>query len=199
MIEIDDKIISAEVVMSKFCCDIAACHGECCVEGNAGAPLDEGEDELLRTHYDHYKQYMTLEGITAIEEQGFAIVDFEGDLTTPLVGDAQCAYTIKEGNSTWCAIEKAYRRGECPINKPISCHLYPIRLAKFSNGTTGLQYHRWSICRSAEICGAKKGVRVFEAVREAIERRFGAEFYEQLTEVAQYIDKEDELHAHSNR
>lgn len=199
MIEIDDKIIASDVITSKFCCDISACRGECCVEGNAGAPLEDGEDDLLRSHYDYYKQYMTADGIRAIEEQGFAIRDYDNDLTTPLVNDAECAYAIQEGNSTWCAIEKAYRAGQCAINKPISCHLYPIRLTKLSNGMTGLQYHRWKICRSAEICGAQKGVRIFEAVREAIERKFGPEFYEQLTEVAQYIEKEDELHSTTNR
>lgn len=199
MIEIDDKIIATDVITAKFCCDITACAGECCVDGNAGAPLEDGEDDLLCAHYDYYKQYMTAEGVAAIEEQGFAINDYDGDLTTPLVGDAECAYAIREGAATWCAIEKAYRRGECSINKPISCHLYPIRLAKLNNGMTGLQYHRWKICRSAEICGAKNGVRVFEAVREAIERKFGTEFYEQLAEVALYIEKEDELHASSNR
>lgn len=199
MIEIDDKIVSVDVVTARFCCDIAACAGECCVEGNAGAPLQGDEAEQYQEHFESYRPYLTVEGLAAIEQQGFAVIDYDGDLTTPLVGDAQCAYAIKEGRATWCAIEKAYRNGQCKVNKPISCHLYPIREVKFQNGTYGLHYHRWSVCEAAEVLGARRGVRVFEAVGEAICRRFGQEFYEQLKEAAQYIDKEDELHSHYNR
>ncbi len=199
MIEIDDKIIATDVITSRFCCDIAACKGECCVEGNAGAPLELSEMEEYEEHFDTYKKYMTEAGVKALEEQGFGIMDFEGDLTTPLIEDRECAYVIDENGSTWCAIEKAYRAGECPVNKPISCHLYPIRLTTLRNGMTGLQYHRWSICRAAEILGAKSGVRVFEAVKDAIIRRFGENFYQQLSEVAEYIEKENELHTNSNR
>ncbi len=199
MIEIDDKIISTDVITAKFCCDVAACKGECCVEGNAGAPLELSEAEEYEEHFDSYKQYMTPEGLKVIEDEGFAVVDYDGDLTTPLVNDAECAYAIKENGATWCAIEKAFRRGECAVNKPISCHLYPIRLVQLNNGTTGLQYHRWSVCRSAEINGAKCGKRVYQNVKEALIRRFGEEFYQQLEEVAEYIDKEDELHATQNK
>ncbi len=199
MIEIDDKIIATDVITSRFCCDIEACKGICCVEGNAGAPLELTEMEEYEEHFETYKPYMTEKGIQAIEEQGFGIMDFEGDLTTPLIDDAECAYVISENGNTWCAIEKAYREGKCPVNKPISCHLYPIRLTQLSNGTTGLQYHRWNVCRMAEIKGAKCGMRVFEAVKDAIIRRFGNDFYDQLTEVAEYIDRENELHTKSNR
>lgn len=195
MIEIDDKIIATEVVTARFCCDVALCKGECCVEGNSGAPIELLEAEQYEEHYDSYKKYLTPEGIEAIGSEGFAVMDYDGELTTPLVGEAQCAYCTIEANSTWCAIEKAYRAGECPVNKPISCHLYPIRLTHLKNGVTGLQYHRWSVCRSAEIKGAQCGRRVFENVKEAIIRRFGEDFYAQLEEVAEYIDKENELHA----
>ncbi len=199
MIEIDDKIISHDVITAHFCCDIAACKGQCCVDGNAGAPLELTEMEEYEEYFNAYKEYLTPEGITSLEEQGFGIMDFEGDLTTPLIADAECAYVTRDGNSVWCAIERAYREGKCPVNKPISCHLYPIRLTEFRNGTVGLQYHRWNICRAAEMLGASKKVRVFEAVKDAIIRRFGEDFYDQLTEVAQYIEKENELHSLSNR
>ncbi len=196
MIEIDDKIIATEVITGYFCCDLDVCGGACCVEGNSGAPLLEEEMEGYDSNYQSYKPYMTCEGVEAIDQQGFGVVDYEGDLTTPLLngqGDQPCAYVINEDGMVWCAIEKAYRKGECSVNKPISCHLYPIRLAKLKNGMTGLQYNRWSICQGAEKMGKEKGVRVFQAVKDALVREFGEDFYLQLQEVADYIDKENEL------
>ena len=140
MIEIDDKIVSADLLRECFACDIAQCKGICCVEGNAGAPLEADEVEILEREYPNYKPYMTAEGIESVERQGFMVVDEDGDLTTPLVDDAQCAYTYTENGVTLCAIEKAWAEGKTPFRKPISCHLYPIRVMRFSNGTVGLNY-----------------------------------------------------------
>lgn len=199
MIEIDDKIVSDEIITSRFACDIAICNGRCCVEGNSGAPLDVGEDDILATQFESYKRYLTSDGLAAIEEQGFSVLDFDGDLTTPLVNDAQCAYSIEEGGNTWCAIEKAYLNGDTTFRKPISCHLYPIRLVKLSNGYTGLQYHRWNICRCAEIKGAQNGTPIYKSLKDAIIRKFGAEFYEQLAQCEQYIESQNEIHTTYNR
>lgn len=199
MLEIDDKIVSSDILSARFCCDISACHGQCCVEGNSGAPLDDDEERELRENYERYKKYMKPEGVEVIETEGFAVRDFEGDLTTPLINDAECAYAIDENGSTWCAIEKAYLSGECEYRKPISCHLYPIRLVELSNGMTGLQYHRWSVCRAAEILGAKSGVPLYVSLKDALIRRFGSDFYEQLLDAVEYIKHEDELHTISNR
>ena len=135
MIEIDDKIVSADLLRECFACDIAQCKGICCVEGNAGAPLEADEVEILEREYPNYKPYMTAEGIESVERQGFMVVDEDGDLTTTLVDDAQCAYTYTENGVTLCAIEKAWAEGKTPFRKPISCHLYPIRVMRFSNGT----------------------------------------------------------------
>ncbi len=201
MIEIDDKIVAGDVITAHFCCDIEQCNGQCCVEGNSGAPLLEDEMKEYEVHYDTFKEYMTPQGIEAIEKQGFGVMDFEGDLTTPLFegrGEAECAYIIKDNGIAWCAIEKAYREGKCPVNKPISCHLYPIRLTHLRNGFTGLQYNKWDVCAGAELLGESRGIRVFQAVREAIERHFGKDFYEQLQDVADYIDEENELHDNAN-
>ena len=142
MIEIDDKIVSADLLRECFACDLAQCKGICCVEGNAGAPLEAEEVEILRREYPNYRPYMTGEGIEAVERQGFMVVDDDGDLTTPLINNAECAYTYQENGVTLCAIEKAWREGRTSFRKPISCHLYPIRLMRFSNGTVGLNYHR---------------------------------------------------------
>lgn len=180
MIQIDDKIISLDLYTARFSCDLRACRGECCVEGNAGAPLDEEEIAVLEEEWDNYAPYMTPEGKQAIEEQGVAVIDEDGDLTTPLVNGAECAYTIQENGVTWCAIEKTWSEGKTPFRKPISCHLYPIRLVRLSNGMTGLQYHRWEVCRTAEMLGAKKGEPLYKTLKEPIIRRFGEAFYNEM-------------------
>lgn len=193
MIQIDDKIISLELFTARFCCDLGACRGECCVEGNAGAPLDEEEIAQLEGEWDNYAPYMTPEGKQAIEDQGVAVIDEDGDLTTPLVNGAECAYTINENGVTWCAIEKAWSEGKTPFRKPISCHLYPIRLVKLSNGLTGLQYHRWEVCRAAEILGAQKGEPLYKTLKEPIIRRFGETFYTEMESCEAELRKMGEI------
>ncbi len=187
MIEIDDKIVSADLLRECFACDLAACKGACCVEGNAGAPLEADEVDTLEREYEAYKPYMTPEGIAAIERQGFMVIDEEGDYTTPLVDDAECAYSCRENGITFCAIERAWKEGRTPFRKPISCHLYPIRLVRFSNGTTGLNYHRWSVCEAARGCGERAGIPVYKALREPIIRKFGEDFYRALEAAETYL------------
>ena len=150
MIEIDDKIVSADLLRECFACDLGACKGICCVEGNAGAPLETDEVDTLEEEYPNYKP-CTEEGIT------------------------------------FCAIEKAFREGKTTFRKPISCHLYPIRLMNFSNGTVGLNYHRWSVCEPARQCGKRLGIPVYKALREPIIRRFGEEFYKALETAEQLL------------
>ncbi len=188
MIEIDDKIVSSDLLKEHFACDIAQCKGICCVEGNAGAPLEIEEVDILEEEYEAYKPYMTPEGIKAIEEQGFMVIDEDGDYTTPLVNDAECAYSYQENGVTLCAIEKACRKGETPFLKPISCHLYPIRLINFANGGVGLNYHRWSVCHSACKLGEELKIPVYKALKEPIIRRFGEEFYTALEAASDLIE-----------
>lgn len=187
MIEIDDKIVSADLLKECFACDLEQCKGICCVEGNAGAPLEMEEVDILEEEYPNYRPYMTPEGVEAVEAQGFMVIDADGDYTTPLVNDAECAYAFVENGITFCAIERAWREGKCQFQKPISCHLYPIRLATFRNGTIGLNYHRWEVCHAACKQGKRLGVAVYQALREPIIRRFGEEFYHQLEEAAKAI------------
>jgi hypothetical protein len=180
MIEIEGKIVSDDILTECFACDIARCKGECCVDGNSGAPLEMEEADILEEEYENYKPYMTPEGIESVERQGFMVVDCDGDYTTPLVDDAECAYSYRENGITLCAIEKAFREGKCSFRKPISCHLYPIRLINLSNGTIGLNYHRWNVCSSACENGRKLGIPVYKSLREPIIRRFDEEFYKAL-------------------
>lgn len=188
MIEIDDAIVSTDILTECFLCDLSVCHGECCVEGNAGAPLDEDELEVLEQQWDNYAPFMTKEGREVIEREGFFTVDCDGETVTPLVGEAECAYSFNEGGTTFCAIERAWKQGRTKFRKPVSCHLYPIRVSRFGNGTVGLNYHRWDICRVARECGVRRGVKVYEALREPIERAFGADFYHSLELAADYIN-----------
>lgn len=191
MIEIDGKIIATDLLTEEFCCDLSVCKGECCVEGDSGAPLDIEEVDLLEQEWENYKPYMTPEGVEEIERQGFMVVDVDGDYTTPLVDGAQCAYAFKENGITFCAIERAYREGKTTFLKPISCHLYPIRVKRFSTGDYGLNLHRWNICKCAFECGKKNGVKIYRALREPIVRAFGEDFYEQLCQAALYVENEE--------
>ncbi len=187
MVEIDGTIVSEEILTCHFACDIAQCKGICCVEGNAGAPLEIEEVELLERYYDLYKEFIDPKGVEAIEQQGFMVVDSDGDYTTPLVDDAECAFAYKENGVTLCGVEKGWLEGRFDFRKPISCHLYPIREVKFRSGGVGLNYHRWSVCHSACANGDKRGVKIYQSLREAIIRRFGEEFYEALDHAAKML------------
>lgn len=191
MIEIDGKIIASDLLTEQFYCDLAVCKGECCVEGDSGAPLEIEEVDELENEYPNYKPYMTPEGIEAVESQGFMVVDVDGDYTTPLIDGAECAYSFKENGITFCAIERAYREGKCSFLKPISCHLYPIRVKHFATGDYGLNIHRWNICKCAFDCGKREGVKLYKAMREPLVRRFGEEFYESLCQAAEIFENEE--------
>ena len=190
MIQIDDKLISEELFSEEFVCNLAKCKGICCVEGDAGAPLDEYETKILDEIYPKIKPYLRPEGIQAIEEQGTYTLDFEGDLVTPLVNNAECAYVIfDEKGYTKCAIEKAYEDGVIDWQKPISCHLYPIRITEYSN-FSAINYHEWDICSDACTLGKELGVKVYQFLKKPLIRKYGEEFYQTLSEAAEEWEKE---------
>lgn len=179
MIQIDDTVISIDVFKKEFVCNIKKCKGICCVEGDSGAPLEERELSVLDKVYEEVKPYMRKEGIAAIEKQGKYVRDFEDEWTTPLVNNAECAYVIFENNTTRCAIEKAYDEGKITYKKPISCHLYPVRIQEYE-AFSAVNYDRWSICSDACSLGEELGVTVAEFTKEALIRKFGEKWYEQL-------------------
>lgn len=190
MIQIDDKLISEDLFSEEFVCNLAKCKGICCVEGDAGAPLDEDETKILDEIYPKIKPYLRPEGIQAIEEQGTYTLDFEGDLVTPLVNNAECAYVIfDEKGYTKCAIEKAYEDGVIDWQKPISCHLYPIRVTEYSN-FSAINYHEWDICSDACTLGKELGVKVYQFLKKPLIRKYGEEFYQTLSEAAEEWEKE---------
>ena len=190
MIQIDDKLISEDLFSEEFVCNLAKCKGICCVEGDAGAPLDEDETKILDEIYPKIKSYLRPEGIQAIEEQGTYTLDFEWDLVTPLVNNAECAYVIfDEKGYTKCAIEKAYEDGVIDWQKPISCHLYPIRITEYSN-FSAINYHEWDICSDACTLGKELGVKVYQFLKKPLIRKYGEEFYQTLSEAAEEWEKE---------
>lgn len=192
MIEIEDKIVSSEILTCYFACDYCKCKGECCVEGDSGAPLEIDECGQLEDNFEKIEKYLTNEGKEAILKDGAYVIDMDGDYTTTLVHDAECAYSFVEDGNIMCAIERAYRNGDIDFNKPLSCHLYPIRLVKLKNGFTGLNYHRWSICKDAITKGEKECVKVYQGLKEPLIRAFGEQFYTYLQEVDQIIENGEE-------
>lgn len=180
MIIIEDTLISDEIYTECFVCDLPVCHGGCCVHGDAGAPLEKDEIAILNKIYPSVKPYMRKVGIDVIEETGTYVEDIDGEFTTPLVNKQECAYVFfDENNVAKCAIEKAWEEKEIDFKKPVSCHLYPIRVTKYSN-YDAINYHRWPICDCARKNGKKLNVRIYEFLKESLTRKYGADWYEQL-------------------
>lgn len=181
MLEIGkNTLVSLDLVERFFYCNLDDCHGECCIEGDAGAPLTVEEAESLQQLKPRILPYLTPKARKTVEEEGVSYIDQEGDLVTQLVDGAQCVFTtFAENGVCLCALEKARREGEKDFFKPISCSLYPVRVKEY-DGFTAVNYHRWKICKGAEVMGRAKGIRAFEFLREPLIRRFGQEWYDEL-------------------
>lgn len=187
MIVIDDKIISDDVVEEQFVCDLNACKGACCVEGELGAPLNEEETKKLEEIYETVKPYLLAEGIAAIEKQGkWVRTEEEEKYNTPLMKKGGCAWMNYDKNGVViCGIEKAYLDGAVKWKKPISCHLYPIRVTKQKKtGYDMLNYERWHVCKAACKNGKALKVPVYRFLKDALISKYGAEFYRALDEYA---------------
>lgn len=182
MILIEDTVISDDIAEKHFVCDLNKCKGACCVEGDLGAPLEEVELQILEDIYEKVKPYLSAEGIQAIEEQGKYIEDFEGDFSTTTIDNKECAYAIYDRKGILkCAIEEAYNDDKIDFKKPISCHLYPIRITKYDN-FHALNYDRWSICSDACVLGEQLKVPVYQFLKEPLIRAFGEDWYAELEE-----------------
>lgn len=185
MIQIQDTLVSLDVIERFFHCDLEACHGECCIEGDAGAPITPEEYEKLQEITPAVWDYLTPAAKRVLEEQGPAYYDEEGDLVTSIVDGRDCVFTTyAENGLCLCALEKAYRDGKTDFYKPVSCHLYPVRLKELPGGITALNYHSWKICKAAEVLGRAKVTRVYEFLQGPLERRFGKSWYADLRLVA---------------
>lgn len=183
VIEVGDKLISDELFRKEFVCNLNACKGACCVEGDTGAPLELEEIDLLEEHLDAIKPFMVTKGIEAVEAQGVFYMDHDNNPVTMLVKGAECAFVYRdEAGITKCAVETAYREGKTSFNKPISCHLYPIRVEKL-HSFTALNYDRWPICNDACTLGEQLGVPVYKFLKEPIIRAYGEPFYQDLEKI----------------
>jgi hypothetical protein len=190
LVEIQDKIVSTQIFERQFVCDLTACKGACCIEGNGGAPVTKEEVDIIEANLDKILPYMRSEGIAAIEAQGVVYEDEDFEPATTLVNDKECAFVyFDQTNTAKCAIEKAHREGQIDFIKPISCHLYPIRTKQF-NEYTALNYEKWDICEPACACGEKLDVPVYKFLKEPLIRAFGPEFYKELEIVSRELDTE---------
>ncbi|MCB4806889.1 DUF3109 family protein [Tamlana sp. 62-3] len=185
MFQLGKTIVSEDVIEKDFVCNLNACKGACCIDGDAGAPLNKEETQILETIYPKVKPFLRPEGIEAIEKQGTFITTENEELETPLINGADCAYVIFDENKTaLCAIEEAYNQGEVDWKKPVSCHLYPIRVQDYTE-FSAVNYHKWQICDDACELGEELGVPVYKFVKEALIRKFGVDWYDELEKIAQ--------------
>ena len=190
MIQIDDTIVSLDLLNEYFCCDLSVCKGVCCVDGDAGAPLEKGEVEVLEQILPAVIEYLPEKSRKTIENQGVAYIDSEGDEVTTLVNDCECAFAFTDENGCMkCAIEKSYKAGKISFYKPVSCHLYPVRLHQYEN-FTAVNYHQWHACACARALGKAKKLPVYKFLKEPLIRRFGNEWYAQLEETAKELTKQ---------
>jgi len=184
MILIDNTCISDDVADRFFVCNLDKCKGACCVEGDSGAPLDENELPILSDIYEKVAPYLTEDGKEAIRKQGVYTTDWDGDYVTPIIEGRECAYAFYDQNNVLkCGIEAAYYDGKTDYKKPISCHLYPIRVTKYEQ-YHALNYHRWDICSDACALGAQLGVPLYEFLKEPLIRAYGERWYEELVREA---------------
>lgn len=188
MFQLGKTIVSEEILEREFVCNLSACKGTCCIDGDAGAPLNEEETKILEEIYPKVKPYLRPEGIAAIEAQGTWVKGEDGDFETTLIEGKDCAYVIFDGETALCGIEQAYNEGIVSWKKPVSCHLYPIRVKDFTE-FTAVNYDKWHICDDACTLGKELQVPVYKFVKEALIRRFGKDWYLELEKVALDLKK----------
>jgi len=187
MLIIDDIMVSDDLHLVKFLCPINKCMGACCVEGDAGAPLEEEEISEIEDYVEEIMNYMIPEGIEAVNQGGVFDYDVDGSYVTPLIRGGDCAFINFTKGIAWCAIEKAYEEGKIPIRKPVSCHLYPVRLATIGD-TEAVNYHRWHICDHALQAGIREGVPLYVFLKDALIRRYGEQWYAKLVDEISKIE-----------
>lgn len=201
ILQIGDILISSDILTEMFCCDLSACKGQCCIEGDAGAPVTLDEIGEIEDALDETWSDLSATAQAVIDKQGVAYTDQEGDLVTSIVNGKDCVFTYYddiEGFNTHepikgcclCALEKAFRTGKSRFCKPISCALYPIREKRFSDGTVALNYHRWDVCKDAVKKGRELSLPVYKFLEGPLVRRFGQEWYDELCNVAHELTEQ---------
>lgn len=193
IVEVGDVLVSTDIFTEQFCCDLSQCKGECCIEGDAGAPVTQEEIAHIEDALDAVWGDLSAQAQSVIDKQGVAYVDIEGDLVTSIVNGKDCVFTCYDGDCCLCAIEKAQRAGKIDFIKPISCALYPIREKVLSNGMSALSYNRWDVCHTAVKKGREIGLPIYKFLEGPLTRRFGEEWYAQLLETAEAMKQEGYL------
>jgi hypothetical protein len=184
MILLENTIVSEDILEKNFICNLAACKGACCIEGDSGAPITQDELEILESELENIKPYLTAVSLEAIKTQNFWEKDTDGDLVTTCLPTGECNFSLRdEAGMLKCGIEQAYRDGKASIQKPLSCHLYPIRISNVGE-FEALNYHRWDICKPACKLGEEHQVAVYQFLKEPLIRKFGADWHNELDEIA---------------
>ena len=188
MFQIDNTLVSEEIVTSDFVCNLNACKGSCCVEGEAGAPLEQYETEYIEKNYKAIAPFLSEKGRASIENQGKFISLGKGEFETPLVENKECAYVVYGFNGVaQCGIENAFHAKKIDLKKPISCHLYPVRVKEYSEFKS-VNYHRWHICSGACELGESLKIPIYQFVKDALIRKFGKKWYAELELAAQEMN-----------
>ncbi len=191
MIEIGRAIVSLDVFKEYFLCDLIRCKGACCIEGDSGAPLTEEEALLIEDNYPLFKDYLPDDHQQVIEKSGYSLIDADGDRVTPLVNNRQCAYSYSTDDGILkCGIEKAFSEGKGNFRKPLSCHLFPIRIQTYKR-FDAVNYQKLAVCQPGRECGASVKLPVFRFLREPLIRKYGQEWYKELEIAAAYIENDN--------
>jgi len=188
MLRINNTIFSFDILEKRFRCNLPKCLGNCCRYGDSGAPLSNHEVQILDDIWPDVKGYLTQEGIKVIEEKGTSISDFENERVTPLINNEECAYTILDGNILMCGIEKAWINGKIDFQKPLSCHLFPVRIKHFSD-FMAVNYQELPICSPAREAGFEEGIYVYQFLKDPLIRALGEEMYKELCIAAKELKK----------
>lgn len=184
IMQVGNVLLSPDIFTVKFCCDLQKCKGACCVEGDAGAPVTLDEIGQIEGSLDIVWHDLAASAQSVIDHQGVAYTDRDGELVTSIVQGKDCVFTCYDKGCCLCALEKACREGRSAFVKPISCALYPLREKTFPDGTVGLNYHRWSICKDALSKGRELNLPLYKFLKEPLVRRFGSEWYDELLALA---------------
>jgi hypothetical protein len=192
MLRINDTIFSLDILEFFFNCNLQQCLGNCCRYGDSGAPLTSEEVKILEEIRQVVMPYLREAGKSAIIEKGASVIDFEGDNVTPLIGNEECAYAIIVGNIFMCGIERAWSEGKISFRKPLSCHLFPVRMKKYSD-FVAVNYEEWSVCIAARERGRKEGMYVYQFLKDPLIRALGEDVYDQICIAAEELHKNNSL------
>jgi hypothetical protein len=188
MVQIDNTIVSFDIFERYFCCNINACLGACCVEGESGAPLEDDEIASISANYKQIEPFLTKKGRLLIEKYGFFVVDIDGDKVTPIIDGKECAFCYFDGEVCKCGIEKAWNNKLISFQKPVSCHLYPIRITKYTN-YDAINFHVWKVCKPAVALGKSSQLPVYQFLKAPLIRKYGQEWFEKLVIAARELEE----------